>query len=508
MRRRSARHRPAPSPGWSCCCRFKTHPARQQRHRRAAAIGHRHRRRPAAPAPSAERDLRHRASASKTSAGPPRTVTGDTVETRWGPVQVQITVSERQDHQGRPRSDYPHGNPRDQEINSSPSRSSTRRRPAATEREDRHGLRRDVHQRGLHPVPAERAGQGGPVTAPAAAAPCTSSTAWARSSPSTSATPATGPPRSRTSSPGCTASTRIFSTYRPDSDVSRLHAARSASATRDPRWRRCSTCARELRGATGGCFSRLRRRPARPDRAGQGLGGGGAPAACCARAGSRNHRVNGGGDIQLAGGPEPGRPWRVGIADPLRPGRGLATACAGRDIAVATSGTAERGAHILDPLTGRPARASSPPSPWSGAASPAPTPTRPRRSSWGTPPATGSRACPGYEAVRNRAPTGGPGRPAACAPTVRPSLRPDPAARRGPRPGPAAWLSLRPGPAVPRGRRPGSAVRLGSRPGPAVRLSFRPGPAGRPCRPGRRWSRRPAAAGTGSARSPSRWSRR
>ena len=30
--------------------------------------------------------------------------------------------------------------------------------------------------------------------------------------------------------------------------------------------------------------------------------------------------VNGGGDVQCAGEPEPGRPWRIGIADPLRPG--------------------------------------------------------------------------------------------------------------------------------------------------------------------------------------------
>ena len=74
------------------------------------------------------------------------------------------------------------------------------------------------------------------------------------------------------------------------------------------------------------------------------------------RAGSRNHSVNGGGDLRLAGGPEPGEPWRVGIADPLRPGS-ITTVVAGRDMAVATSGTAERGAHILDPRTGRPAAA-------------------------------------------------------------------------------------------------------------------------------------------------------
>jgi thiamine biosynthesis lipoprotein len=58
--------------------------------------------------------------------------------------------------------------------------------------------------------------------------------------------------------------------------------------------------------------------------------------------------------VQCAGEPEPGQPWRIGIADPLRPGT-LAAVVAGRDFAVATSGTAERGAHIINPHTGRPA---------------------------------------------------------------------------------------------------------------------------------------------------------
>ncbi len=67
--------------------------------------------------------------------------------------------------------------------------------------------------------------------------------------------------------------------------------------------------------------------------------------------GSRNHAVNGGGDIQMAGESAPGQPWRIGITDPHRAGTVL-TVVAGRDLAVATSGMAERGAHILDPRTG------------------------------------------------------------------------------------------------------------------------------------------------------------
>ncbi len=64
--------------------------------------------------------------------------------------------------------------------------------------------------------------------------------------------------------------------------------------------------------------------------------------------------MNGGGDLQLRGEAAPGVPWRVGIAHPLRPGA-VAAVVTGRDLAVATSGTAERGPHILDPHTGEPA---------------------------------------------------------------------------------------------------------------------------------------------------------
>jgi hypothetical protein len=71
-------------------------------------------------------------------------------------------------------------------------------------------------------------------------------------------------------------------------------------------------------------------------------------------AGSAEHTVNGGGDVQCVGERAPGQPWRIGIAHPLRPGT-LALVVTGRDFAVATSGIAERGPHIMDPHTGQPA---------------------------------------------------------------------------------------------------------------------------------------------------------
>ena len=56
-------------------------------------------------------------SSSSSAGGSSTTVTGDTAQTRWGPVRVQITVS------GGQITDvtavqYPNGNGRDQEINS------------------------------------------------------------------------------------------------------------------------------------------------------------------------------------------------------------------------------------------------------------------------------------------------------------------------------------------------------------------------------------------------------
>ena len=63
--------------------------------------------------------------------------------------------------------------------------------------------------------------------------------------------------------------------------------------------------------------------------------------------------INGGGDVAAFGSPASGQRWRVGIRHPWR-----ADALAGiveTGAAVATSGCYERGAHLVDPRTGRPA---------------------------------------------------------------------------------------------------------------------------------------------------------
>jgi thiamine biosynthesis lipoprotein len=59
----------------------------------------------------------------------------------------------------------------------------------------------------------------------------------------------------------------------------------------------------------------------------------------------RNFVIGVGGDTFCSGRPGAGRPWRIAVADPLR-SRGVAALVDASDLAVATSGTAERGKHI------------------------------------------------------------------------------------------------------------------------------------------------------------------
>ena len=69
-------------------------------------------------------------------------------------------------------------------------------------------------------------------------------------------------------------------------------------------------------------------------------------------AGVANLCINAGGDIVARGRPAPHRRWRFGIAHP-HVGDALCAVVELGDAAMATSGTAERGAHVTDPHTGR-----------------------------------------------------------------------------------------------------------------------------------------------------------
>lgn len=149
---------------------------------------------------------------------------------------------------------------------------------------------------------------------------------------------------------------RVFSTYRDDSFVSRL--ARGEADVRD-----CPAEVAEVlalgeraRVESGGAFDVLRPGPDGGrilDPSGVVKGWAVERAAAPLRALSgTDFCLSAGGDMvcHVAG---PDRPaWRVGVEDPLGPARIVARVEV-RDGAVATSGPAHRGAHLVDARTGR-----------------------------------------------------------------------------------------------------------------------------------------------------------
>lgn len=143
----------------------------------------------------------------------------------------------------------------------------------------------------------------------------------------------------------------IFSTFRADSDISRIRRGELHVADADPHVGSVLDLCAQVQTATDGYFTAMPHGQLDPT----GLVKGWAIERAdllLREHDSTNHAVNGGGDMQLAGEGAPGRPWTVGIADPNDPARVAATVT-GRELAVATSGTAERGRHIIDPFTGR-----------------------------------------------------------------------------------------------------------------------------------------------------------
>lgn len=71
-----------------------------------------------------------------------------------------------------------------------------------------------------------------------------------------------------------------------------------------------------------------------------------------------NHCVNVGGDLAVSGRDEGGQPWTIGVRDPEAVDRCAAVVqlapSDGSTLAIATSGSYERGAHIIDPRSGCP----------------------------------------------------------------------------------------------------------------------------------------------------------
>lgn len=147
---------------------------------------------------------------------------------------------------------------------------------------------------------------------------------------------------------------RIFSTYRADSDVSRLRDEGLELGELDPRVAEVAARCRDLRLASGGRFDAHWRGWFDPTGYVKGWSVDAATAAfdhLLAAGDVEAVGVDVGGDMRLRSAPGSDHVWSVGVVHPERPGMLLATVEV-VDGAVATSGTAERGAHLVDPRTG------------------------------------------------------------------------------------------------------------------------------------------------------------
>ncbi len=145
-----------------------------------------------------------------------------------------------------------------------------------------------------------------------------------------------------------------YSTYRPDSEISRLIAGELDEDGCAPDVRAVLGLCEDLRRTSDGAFDIRRHRPdGRPDPTGLVKGWAIEEAALVLDSGgASDYAINAGGDIAARGEAEPGRAWRIGIRHPRRADR-VTAVLAVRDLAVATSGGYERGDHIVDPRTGR-----------------------------------------------------------------------------------------------------------------------------------------------------------
>ena len=142
-----------------------------------------------------------------------------------------------------------------------------------------------------------------------------------------------------------------FSTWLPDSPVSRLRRGEISSAQVPAEVAEILDRCAVARDLSGGWFDPWAV-PGGFDPSGyvKGWAAGKALAAFRAR-GICGVLVNAAGDIASAGGMGNGTPFRIGIADPRSP---LSLAeIVELDGAIATSGTYERGAHLIEPCSGR-----------------------------------------------------------------------------------------------------------------------------------------------------------
>jgi thiamine biosynthesis lipoprotein len=145
----------------------------------------------------------------------------------------------------------------------------------------------------------------------------------------------------------------MLSPYLEDSEVSRINRGELRVDDASPLLHQVLELSGHYERATGGCFSCWLDGRFDPCGLVKGL----AIDRVCSileRHGARNYLVDAGGDIVAGGHSGAGRPWRIGIRHPVERSRVVRVVLAS-NLCVVTSGTYEKGAHIFDPRSGRPA---------------------------------------------------------------------------------------------------------------------------------------------------------
>jgi FAD:protein FMN transferase len=145
----------------------------------------------------------------------------------------------------------------------------------------------------------------------------------------------------------------LFSPFLRNSEVSQIGDGRLAVERADPLIREVLELCRVFESDTDGYFSAWYGGKLDPSGVVKGWAIARAAATLDAR-GYHDYFIDAGGDVRTRGHSAPGAPWRVGIRHPVERDK-VARVILATDLAVATSGTYEKGPHIYDPHTGAPA---------------------------------------------------------------------------------------------------------------------------------------------------------
>jgi thiamine biosynthesis lipoprotein len=145
-----------------------------------------------------------------------------------------------------------------------------------------------------------------------------------------------------------------YSTYRADSAISRIARGELPVAAAPSEVRAVLDACAGLRRATDGYFDSFATGSLDPSGYVKGWSVQVASDRLMA-AGYPNHCINAGGDVRARGWARPGEAWRIGVRHPFDPAA-VCFVLSGTEVAVATSGSYERGDHVFNPFTRRPAR--------------------------------------------------------------------------------------------------------------------------------------------------------